>query len=279
MDEGRDENSSGGGGPPHGNSKVVGNDDVGGSGSATSACVAATSPPAQTVSTILRNLKGHRGGRYSGGPGNKHFPPSRRQRLSSQRVISPNNELPGSSGGSHGRDPVNQPTGDRQSLPSSQRQPRHRIRKDKGKWKPYHMLSWEEKKERDALETQRAEEKRTQLTHLGYPQAPYNTTQFLMADHGCETGNSDGLDVPSSDESSTAEEDWASMDRGYDQEWARVLREHLSTLSKNELIVQVLETEQEKSKLEQRVRALEKEVRDLTPGGDGKSADQGMLVD
>ena len=49
---------------------------------------------------------------------------------------------------------------------------------------PYSKLSWEEKKARDERDTKRAYKLREQYIHAkGRPTAPYNTTQFLMAEH------------------------------------------------------------------------------------------------
>ncbi|XP_055337611.1 protein HEXIM1-like isoform X2 [Paramacrobiotus metropolitanus] len=148
-----------------------------------------------------------------------------------------------------------------------------RQRKDH-KWKPYHLLTWEEKKALDERETIRAEQRRNQLTTLGFPQAPYNTTQFLMEDHKSEYDKQfdDETAGLSSEESSPGDADIDSLpalDRGYDQEYMRVLTANLNALSKERLITYVLQMEQEKGVLERQVRLLQKEVDDLTPKLDG----------
>lgn len=52
---------------------------------------------------------------------------------------------------------------------------------------PYSKLSWEEKKERDERDTKRANKLREQYFNAkGRPTAPYNTTQYLMAEHDLE---------------------------------------------------------------------------------------------
>lgn len=51
---------------------------------------------------------------------------------------------------------------------------------------PYSKLSWEEKKQRDERDTKRAFKLREQINAKGRPSAPYNTTQFLMAEHDLE---------------------------------------------------------------------------------------------
>lgn len=52
---------------------------------------------------------------------------------------------------------------------------------------PYSKLSWEEKKQRDERDTKRANKLREQYFNAkGRPTAPYNTTQYLMAEHDLE---------------------------------------------------------------------------------------------
>lgn len=144
-----------------------------------------------------------------------------------------------------------------------QRRPERRDKQHK--WKPYHLRSWEEKKELEERETKRAEERRNQLTTLGFPQAPYNTTQFLMEDHKSEHDKMfDDEGGFLSSEESPAEDD-ISLDRGYAQELARVLVADLNAWSKDRLISHILQMEHEKSVLERRIRSLEKEVERLTP--------------
>lgn len=49
---------------------------------------------------------------------------------------------------------------------------------------PYSKLSWEEKRQRDERDTKRANKLREQYFNAkGRPTAPYNTTQYLMAEH------------------------------------------------------------------------------------------------
>ncbi|XP_068118785.1 protein HEXIM1 [Hyperolius riggenbachi] len=65
---------------------------------------------------------------------------------------------------------------------------RHRRRPSKKKrfFKPYDMLTWEEKKRLEEKESQRASRMRAEMFAKGQPVAPYNTTQFLMDDHDLE---------------------------------------------------------------------------------------------
>ncbi|OQV16679.1 hypothetical protein BV898_09190 [Hypsibius exemplaris] len=317
QDSSRDDGGGGGGGTSHSN-VVVGNagsgtltsggGSVGGGSSGSGAATRSVSAAAAVTSSstyILRSstsAKGHHQrhpnfssngssqGKANFRRGENHHQHHQRRPISSSEAenrLPPQPAKEGSSSPRGGR-----PREGGAKSPSSKsdsglstHQPRRRTRLNRGKWRPYHTLTFEEKKERDAAETQRAEERRNQPTHLGYPPAPYNTTQFLMADHRCEYGtSSDGVDVPSSDESSTAEEDWGlggsySMDRGYDQEYEKILQEQLAGMSRSELISHVLTTEKEKTKLEHRLRALEREQRPPGPVDDEVEGDVDVTMD
>lgn len=63
------------------------------------------------------------------------------------------------------------------------RRGRHKGGKHHRKWKPYTKLSWSERKQVDARESIRANQKREEAFASGHPVAPYNTTQFLIEDH------------------------------------------------------------------------------------------------
>uniref|UniRef100_UPI00358F7698 protein HEXIM1-like n=1 Tax=Myxine glutinosa TaxID=7769 RepID=UPI00358F7698 len=51
------------------------------------------------------------------------------------------------------------------------------------RWKPYNKLSWDEKRALEERDGVRAARLRAELLARGRPVAPYNTTQFLMAEH------------------------------------------------------------------------------------------------
>ncbi|MFH4980604.1 hypothetical protein AB6A40_007313 [Gnathostoma spinigerum] len=57
-----------------------------------------------------------------------------------------------------------------------------RRRGQRGRWKPYHRLTTEEKIAKDEREERNAVKKRERLFCHGKPMAPYNTTQFLLED-------------------------------------------------------------------------------------------------
>ncbi|GAV09594.1 hypothetical protein RvY_19100 [Ramazzottius varieornatus] len=123
---------------------------------------------------------------------------------------------------------------------SSSSKPSSRRRDRKSTWKPYCQLTWQEK-EWEEKERIRAERRRSQLVCP----APHNVSQFLMADQ--------------QESESTEEEDgnYVALDRGYAEEWAKVLSENLEKLSKDHLKVHAVEVEREVAELRRRLRILE----------------------
>ncbi|KAG8199190.1 hypothetical protein JTE90_016018 [Oedothorax gibbosus] len=56
----------------------------------------------------------------------------------------------------------------------------------KRKWKPYCKLTWVEKRRKEERDARRAVRIREEMTAIGLPLAPYNTTQFLIEDHNVQ---------------------------------------------------------------------------------------------
>lgn len=73
---------------------------------------------------------------------------------------------------------------------SNQQKKGHRRKpsKKKRKWKPYNKLSWQERKALDEKEKYKAVRIREEMKEKGRPVAPYNTTQYLMAEHDPHEG-------------------------------------------------------------------------------------------
>uniref|UniRef100_H2Y9M5 Uncharacterized protein n=1 Tax=Ciona savignyi TaxID=51511 RepID=H2Y9M5_CIOSA len=67
---------------------------------------------------------------------------------------------------------------------------RRKPSKKKRKWKPYSKMTWEEKREAEEREQLRADRIRCEMIKRGRPVAPYNTTQFIMAEHDTYEGDS-----------------------------------------------------------------------------------------
>ena len=135
------------------------------------------------------------------------------------------------------------------------------------KWRPYHKLSWEEKRKVNERDTIKAERRREKIREKGRPIAPYNTTQFLMDEHDTfepdlrdfsvdhysqspvvNLSRSDGEEM----ESFTSEESFYEKD--FSEMYETTHAETLHAMTKEELIENYLE-------LERRIEFLEKEVR------------------
>ena len=150
---------------------------------------------------------------------------------------------------------------------------KHRRGKNKGgkrHWKPYNKLSWEERKALDERESRRAQRKRQQRFANGQPMAPYNTTQFLMEQHQVDDDIEDNLrqrneaagdnvglgngsgSVDSSEEYiDSPEDDDLFMAKDFSETYDNVHAERLQNMTKEELVIELLE-------LESRVERLEK---------------------
>ncbi|NP_001090038.1 protein HEXIM1 [Xenopus laevis] len=152
--------------------------------------------------------------------------------------------------------------------------------KNKRRWKPYDKLTWEEKKELEERQSQRASRIRAEMIAKGQPVAPYNTTQFLMEDHDQEEPdlcppprkssaalplalNNSSYKGDSTDDDLEEEEDEAGSDGmgGYDGEdflqkdfsetYERYHAESLQDMSKQDLIKEYLELEKCLSRMEE----------------------------
>ena len=161
-------------------------------------------------------------------------------------------------------------------------------KRNRRKYKPYSKLTWEEKKAREERDTMRANKMRERyMTEKGRPTAPYNTTQFLMAEHDLEepdlgshhshkTDSKPRLrsDSCSMDDSDFDEYNESSEDETYEQEFFRkdfteayeqVHAENLHAMSKGELVHEFM-------LLEQRVEDMEKQLRDTNGQENGHTS-------
>ena len=153
---------------------------------------------------------------------------------------------------------------------------RHRRGKHRRKWKPYSSMTWEEKRAVEAKEAACAARKEALMA--GKPTAPWNTTQFLMEDRGC---NEVQIPTPrasrtlSLDDSLSEEELYESpeddlfeqqslLEQDYESTYQQVASERLADLSKSELIDECLQLERElNSTREQAKEAKEQAKEDL----------------
>ncbi|XP_022296024.2 uncharacterized protein LOC111105859 [Crassostrea virginica] len=151
------------------------------------------------------------------------------------------------------------------------------------KWKPYEKLSWNERRELEERETQRATQKREEAFAHGHPVAPYNTTQFLMDDHGKadpnigdgllnrnnsrESTDGSGSTSDSSEEMNSEEEEF--LEKEFAETYDNMHAERLQKMSKDELIKDYIEME---TKLDRLQKRLERRNRRINDTADDSSA-------
>jgi len=139
-------------------------------------------------------------------------------------------------------------------------------------YKPYSKMTWEEREKADERITIRANRSRERRFKSGLAMAPYNTTQFLMAQH--EPAGSEQsatfpfleLDMPQAcpgrssgsvtGESSVADVDDAGaevmfMEKEFAEEYENFRAERLQTLTKDELVRDYIDLERKLEKMQQ----------------------------
>jgi len=138
-------------------------------------------------------------------------------------------------------------------------------------WKPYSKMSWEEREKADERITIRANRVRERRFKSGLAMAPYNTTQFLMAQHE-PTGSEQSAAFPFLEldtqacpgrssgsvtgESSVADVDDAGaevmfMEKEFAEEYENFRAERLQTLTKDELVRDYIDLERRLEKMQQ----------------------------
>jgi len=143
------------------------------------------------------------------------------------------------------------------------RKRRNNRKRNHRKWKPYARLTWEEKKEQDELESKRATKKRANRP------TPYNTTQFLMEDHKVDTPDlsTGGNHIPgdSSDElfdDSDDIRDGDFLEREFSAMYDEVQSERLQSMSKEQLVSEVLTLSKRVTELEETRQTSENRTSD-----------------
>ncbi|XP_022085837.1 protein HEXIM-like [Acanthaster planci] len=140
------------------------------------------------------------------------------------------------------------------------RRRRNNRKRSHRKWKPYSRLTWEERKELDELESKRATKKRANRP------TPYNTTQFLMEDHKVDTPDlsAGGNHIPgdSSDELFDENDDIRDgdfLEREFSAMYDEVQSERLQSMSKEQLVSEVLTLSKRVNELEETRQASDGE--------------------
>lgn len=157
--------------------------------------------------------------------------------------------------------PTTSSESDKGADPQEERPPevrkRHRRGKHRRKWKPYSSMTLEEKRAVESREAARAARREAQLA--GRPSAPWNTTQFIMEDRGC---NEVRIPTPRASrtlslDDSLSEEDFyespedeifgqqSLLEQDFESTYQEVASERLQNLSKPELVDECLELERE----------------------------------
>lgn len=142
------------------------------------------------------------------------------------------------------------------------RKRRHRRGKHRRRWKPYSKMTPEERQQAESREAARAARREREL--IGKPAAPWNTTQFIMEDHGCGEMNlcecalsrsiSLGSSVSADDEveeslEESGVESGVFWNKDYETVVAAMEEERLSGMSHGDLVKQCLQLQEENRRL------------------------------
>ena len=156
---------------------------------------------------------------------------------------------------------------------------RRRRGKHRRKWKPYSSMSLEEKRAVEVREAARAARREAELA--GKPSAPWNTTQFIMEDRGCNevriptprASRTLSLDDSLSDEDLYESpedelfEQQTLMEQDFESTYQEVASERLQGLSKAELVEECLGLERElhaaQDQGKEELTRLKREIKEL----------------
>lgn len=162
------------------------------------------------------------------------------------------------------------------------------------RWKPFEKMSWTERKELEDRQAKRAEEVREERFHKGQPMAPFNTTQFVMADHNEPEPDFNGIlnhshphhrnremslssqgDYPDGEGDEVGGEDFYSspsdeeefLEKDFSEEYEMVHAERLQNMSKDELVQDYLQ-------MEEKLESLQRTAASTRMGGQNDITEQ-----
>ncbi len=154
---------------------------------------------------------------------------------------------------------------------------KHRRGRHRRKWKPYSCLTMEEKRKLEAREAARALKREAQLA--GKPSAPWNTTQFIIEDHGISEINipqprvsrTTSMDSSLSDDEyyeSPEEEEFErglsiSMEQDFEMAYKEVASKRLEDMSKNQLIEDYINLEQQLGSVKTEVETVRNQLEEV----------------
>ncbi len=144
------------------------------------------------------------------------------------------------------------------------RPPIHKKRrrgKHRRKWKPYSSMTAEERKVEEAREAARVAEREARLARK--PSAPWNTTQFIMEDKGC---NEVSIPMPRASRTLSMEDDLFEddfyespeddlfeqrnlLEQEFEMTYQEVTNDRLQRLSKSQLVEECVQLEKELSSM------------------------------
>ena len=121
-------------------------------------------------------------------------------------------------------------------------------RKKKETFRPYYALTESERQEREDSEAARVERLMVEMKAKGRHIAPYNTTQFLMSDHGDDVTMTDSYYAPDSNDE---DEDFLSREFNKDYEQQHI--NHLWLMNKEKLMSEYLNVARKNEALEKKI--------------------------
>ena len=128
-------------------------------------------------------------------------------------------------------------------------------RKKKETFRPYYALTESERQEREDSEAARVERLMVEMKAKGRVIAPYNTTQFLISDHGDEVDMD--MDDFYSQDSNDEDEDFLSREFNKDYEQQHI--NHLWLMNKEKLMSEYLNVARKNEALEKKIDHLTEE--------------------
>jgi len=121
-------------------------------------------------------------------------------------------------------------------------------RKKKETFRPYYALTESERQEREESEAARVERLMMEMRAKGRVIAPYNTTQFLISDHGDDVQMEDSY-TPDSHE----EEDEDFLSREFNKDYEQQHIDHLWLMNKEKLMSEYLNVARKNEALEKKI--------------------------
>ena len=121
-------------------------------------------------------------------------------------------------------------------------------RKKKETFRPYYALTESERQEREDSEAARVERLMVEMKAKGRHPPPYNTTQFLISDHGNDVHMADSYSPDSN-----GEEDEDFLCREFNKDYEQQHVNHLWLMNKEKLMTEYLSVARKNEALEKKI--------------------------